>query len=122
MITHVKLVSIPVKDQVKAFDFYTQKLGFEVKTDVPMGNGKRWIKLLPPGSTTSVVLFTTEGQEDRVGTFSNVVFATDDVEKSYQELKSRGVEFSEEPKKEPWGTYTKFKDPDGNEFVLASAD
>jgi hypothetical protein len=42
------------------------------------------------------------------------------VERTFQELKARGVEFSGEPKTEPWGTFATFKDPDGNEFVLSS--
>jgi uncharacterized glyoxalase superfamily protein PhnB len=42
------------------------------------------------------------------------------VERTYEELKTRGVEFVSPPKKEPWGTYTIFKDPDGNQFVMGS--
>ena len=61
-----------------------------------------------------------EGQEDRIGSFFNGSFACDDVQYSYEQLRKRGVEFEEEPQKQPWGTYAIFKDPDGNRFVLSS--
>jgi predicted enzyme related to lactoylglutathione lyase len=85
-----------------------------------MGNDKRWIELAIPGAETGVVLFTPEGQEDRIGTFFNGSFACDNVEYTYRQLKDRGVEFEEEPQKQPWGIYVIFKDPDGNRFVLGS--
>lgn len=121
MITHVKLVSLPVRDQDRALDFFTEKLGFSILTDQPFNDKQRWIELKPPKAETRVVLFTPEGQEDRVGTFSNVVFSCDDIDKTYVELKARGVEFLGEPEKQPWGTYVLFKDPDGNTFCLSSS-
>ena len=68
-----------------------------------------------------MVLFTPEGQEDRVGTFSGISYATDDVEKSYAELSRRGVKFKGPPQKQPWGTFAIFADSEGNEFVLSTA-
>ena len=121
MITHVKLVSLAVCDQDRALDFFTEKLGFSILTDQPFDAKQRWIELRPPKAETRVVLFTPEGHEDRVGTFSNVVFSCDDIDKTYTELKSRGVEFLGEPQKQPWGTYALFKDPDGNTFCLSSS-
>jgi predicted enzyme related to lactoylglutathione lyase len=120
MIKSVKFVSIPVRDQSKAVDFYTSKLGFQIMTDQPFGNGQRWIELRIPGADTEVVLFTSPGQEDRVGTFSNISFMSDNVQKTYEELSARGVEFQQPPKKESWGTSAIFKDLDGNIFVLSS--
>ena len=120
MIKAVKFVSIPVRDQDKALEFYTKGMGFGISTDQPMGPGQqRWIELKIPGADTRVVLFTADGHEDRIGTFSGVSFATDNVEKTYTELSARGVEFSEGPTKQPWGTYAIFKDVDGNQFVLS---
>ena len=121
MITHVKLVNLPVRDQDRALDFYTEKLGFSILTDQPFDGKQRWIELRPPKAETRVVLFTPEGQEDRIGTFSNVVFNADDIDKTYAELKARGVEFLGEPQKQPWGSFVLFKDPDGNTFCLSSA-
>jgi len=120
MITHLKFVGIPTRNQDVALAFYTEKLGFKVVTDQPMGPKQRWIELRVGNSDSRVVLFTPDGHEDRIGTFFNGSFACDDVHYSYDKLKERGVEFEEEPQKQPWGTYAIFKDPDGNRFVLGS--
>jgi predicted enzyme related to lactoylglutathione lyase len=66
------------------------------------------------------VLFTPDGHETRIGAFFNGSFACDDVEYTYRQMRQRGVEFDDEPKTEPWGTFAKFRDPDGNCFVLSS--
>ena len=120
MIKAVKFVSVPTRDQDRALKFYTDSLGFRVVTDQPFGE-QRWIELRIPGAETGIVLFTPPGQEDRIGGFMNLSFATDDVRKTYEELSARGVEFVQPPKTEHWGTSAIFKDPDGNTFVLSSA-
>jgi catechol 2,3-dioxygenase-like lactoylglutathione lyase family enzyme len=120
MIKAVKFVSIPVNDQDQALGFYTKKLGFQILTDQPFGGGQRWIELCIPGGETRVVLFTPEGHETRIGTFSNITFMSDNVEKTYEEMSARGVAFEQPPKKEHWGTSAIFKDLDGNVFVLSS--
>ena len=120
MISRVKFVGIPVRDQDRALAFYRDKLGFRIHTDQPMGPKQRWIELRIPGAETGVVLFTPDGHEERIGTFFNGSFACDDVRKTFEELKARGVEFTGEPKDEPWGTYVMFKDSEGNSFVLGS--
>lgn len=100
----MKFVSIPVTDQDRAVAFYTGKLGFNVSTDQPMGEGgQRWIELRIPGADTRVVLVTPDGHEDRVGSFQNVAFLADSVEKTHAELAASGVEFSHKPTQEPWG-------------------
>lgn len=121
MITQVKFVSIPTRDQNRALKFYTEQLGFEVSTDQPFNDQQRWIELRIGHSGTRVVLFTPPGHEERIGTFFNGSFACDDVEATYRQLRARGVEFTAEPTRQPWGTYATFKDPDGNQFVLSSA-
>lgn len=120
MIKQVKFVSIPTSDQDRALAFWTEKVGFKVKTDEPMGPGKRWIELLIPGADTFVTLFTPDGQEDRIGSFFNGAFSCEDVDYTYEELSKRGVEFTEKPTKTDWGKYAAFKDPDGNTFILSS--
>ena len=121
MITQLKFVGIPVSDQDRALAFYTEKLGFEISTDQPMGPNKRWIELRIARSATRVVLFTPDGQEDRIGTFFNGAFACDNVEATWRQLSARGVEFVEPPTSQPWGAFAKFRDPDGNTFVLSSS-
>jgi predicted enzyme related to lactoylglutathione lyase len=120
MITHLKFVGIPTRDQARALKFYTEQLGFEIGTDQPFNEKQRWIELRIGNSATRVVLFTPEGQESWIGTFFNGSFACDDVEATYRQMRQRGVEFVREPVKESWGTSAIFKDPDGNQFVLSS--
>ena len=120
MIKCVKFVSIPTADQDRALSFYTEKLGFKVMTDQPFNEKQRWIELTIGGAETRFVLFTPDGQEDRIGSFFNGALACDDVGKTYEELKNLGVEFVSEPKLETWGTFAVLKDLDGNQFVLSS--
>lgn len=122
MITRVKLVSINVKDQDQALAFYTEKLGFTLLNDQPMGPGEssRWIEVQPPGGGAKVVLFQQSGDSPAPAPMSNIIFTSDDVRKTYEELKERGVEFSEPPTEQFWGIYAIFSDPDGNKFVLSS--
>jgi catechol 2,3-dioxygenase-like lactoylglutathione lyase family enzyme len=119
MIKGLKFAGIPTRDQAKALAFWTEKMGFRVMTDQPLGN-QRWIELSIGKSDTRIVLFTPPGQEDRVGGFFNGSFACDDVEATWKQLTAKGVEFASPPKKEAWGTSAIFKDPDGNSFVLGS--
>ena len=120
MIRAVKFVSIPVHDQDVALTFYTEKLGFQVLTDQAFDDKQRWIELRIPGSDTKVVLFTPPGHENRIGSFSNITFMTDDVDRTYRELQGRGVVFTAPPTKQPWGQFAKFQDVDGNPFVLST--
>lgn len=120
MIKGVKFVSIPVRDQDRALEFYTKKLGFSIKTDQPFNDKQRWIELKVPGADTGLVLFTPEGHEDRIGSFQSISFWTSNVQRTYDELSARGVEFAGPPKTADWGTFVMFKDPDGNQFVLGS--
>ena len=119
MITHVKFVSIPSADQERSLAFYTGKLGFTVVTDQPFGDTQRWIELRIGTSATHFVLFTMDGGP-KPGSSFNGALACDDVERTYEELTRKGVDFTAAPQKQPWGTFATFKDPDGNEFVLSS--
>jgi len=86
-----------------------------------MGPGQqRWIELKIPGAATGVTLFTADGHQDRIGTFQGISFVVDDVQKTYDDLMAKGVEFSQGPTKQPWGTFAIFKDVDGNQFVLGT--
>lgn len=120
MIKQIKFVSVPVADQNRALDFYTEKLGFTIITDQPFDETQRWIELRVPKAETRVVLFTSAADKDRVGTFMGISYVCDDIEQTYKELSERGVEFDGPPKKEPWGTYATFKDSEGNSFVLSA--
>src|SRR5216117_2534606 len=97
MIKQIKFVTIPVRDQKRALDFYTEKLGFTIITDQPFNGKQRWIELRIPKAESRVVLFTAEGDEKRIGSFMNMSYACDDIDKTYTELTKRGVEFESAP-------------------------
>ena len=120
MIKRVKFLGIPVRDQDRALRFYTEKLNFRVLTDQYFSESQRWIELTIPGAETGIALFTPEGHEDRVGTFVNSSWEVNDIDKTYAELRDRGVEFAGPPEKQPWGSFLKMKDSEGNQIVLSS--
>lgn len=127
-----------VHDQDEALAFYTEKLGFEVRADVtlPEMGGFRWLTVGPAGQDDfSVVLMAIPGApvmdddtadqvRDLMGKgFAGTVFlTTDDVRASYEELRARGVEFTEEPEQRPYGIDSGFRDPSGNAFRLTQVD
>ena len=123
-----------VHDQDDALAFYTGKLGWEVRADVTlaeMGNF-RWLAVGPAGQPdVSVVLMAIPGPPvmdaettEQVRTlmakgFAGTIFlTTDDVHASYEELKGRGVEFTEPPEERPYGIDSGFRDPSGNSLRL----
>jgi catechol 2,3-dioxygenase-like lactoylglutathione lyase family enzyme len=120
MIKAIKFVTIPVRDQDLALEFYTKTLGMRVITDSPFDGAQRWIELGIPRADTKIVLFTMQGHEQLIGKFQNITFVADDVEATAAALKLRGVEFTQEPQHADWGTSAVFKDQDGNLFVLST--
>ena len=120
MIKAMKFVGVPVSDQQRALEFYTEKLGFRVITDQPFDDKQRWIELGVGRSGTGITLFTPEGHENRIGTFTGISFTADDVKATWRELADKGVTFVKEPQEADWGSFAIFADPDGNQFVLGS--
>ncbi len=121
MLRSVRSVGIYVGDQDRAKRFYTEALGFDLVQDTPMGgepDSPRWIEVAPPDKNVLLVLYTTDDQKDRIGTFSNVLFDCDDIQKTYDEMRAKGVEFTEAPTKQFWGWWAVFKDPDGNTYGI----
>lgn len=119
-ITHVQSATIPVSDQEKALDFYVNKLGFEKRRDDPMGPDMRWIEVVPQGGQTGLILAKGFGADaDRIGTFTGLVLDATDIQATYEDLRAKGVHFSEGPTQQPWGgIQALFADDDGNGFVL----
>ncbi|HEY9857757.1 MAG TPA: VOC family protein [Stenomitos sp.] len=120
-ISHVGIVSINVRNQDAAIDFYTHKLGFEKTTDAPMGPGARWVEVTPPGAQTRLTLIgegTPAYEPDRIGHHIACTFEVNDFEATCAELKRRGVAFKEEPQKQPWGWWAEILDQDGNVIGL----
>jgi catechol 2,3-dioxygenase-like lactoylglutathione lyase family enzyme len=123
-----------VHDQDEALAFYTEKLGFEVRSDttLPELDNFRWLTVGPAGQPDfAITLMAIPGppvMDDEVANqvrslmamgFAGTVFlTTDDLQASYEELKARGVEFTEEPEERPYGIDSGFRDPSGNSFRL----
>lgn len=118
MLKRVKFVTIYVADQGRALEFYTKKLGLKLFTDQQMGES-RWIELQLPGAETLIVLFKQPNQKP--GEMPAAVFVVDNVSRTYEELKAKGVEFTQPPKKESWGESAMLKDSEGNFLVLGTA-
>lgn len=132
MITRLSHFSIYVLDQDQAYDFYVNKLGFEVVTDATMDNGFRWLTVRPrEQQNTEIVLMPVQaGQMFDEQTAAQVreliskgklgsgVFETNDCRATYAELKAKGVEFMSEPKEQFYGVEALFKDNSGNWFSL----
>lgn len=123
-----------VHDQDEALAFWTDKVGFEVRADVtlPEMGDFRWLTVSPPGQEDlSVVLMAVPGppvmDEATAGQvrdlmakgFAGTIFlTTEDCRADYEELRSRGVEFTEPPEERPYGIDAGFRDPSGNSIRL----
>jgi lactoylglutathione lyase len=106
MISHVKFVSINVRDQQRALAFYRDKHGFEVLPDAPMDPpnpiGARWIEVKAPADQTKLDLFLQE-DESKIGD-SRVVFSCEDIQATHRKLTAQGVEFVRAPSPEFWAS------------------
>jgi len=132
MIQKVSHMVVYVLDQQRAYDFYVNKLGFDVRTDAKMDDF-RWLTVGPKGQPDlEITLMEPKPgpmlDEARCkmlreliekGTFGFGVFDTADVRKTYAELKARGVQFVQEPKERPYGIEAILKDDSGNWFSLS---
>jgi catechol 2,3-dioxygenase-like lactoylglutathione lyase family enzyme len=134
MLKQLTYVQVWVNDQDEALAFYTDKLGMELREDVTvpeMGNF-RWVAVGIPGQDVAITLMAIPGppvfdEETREairsllakGASGGLFFATDDANKNYDELKGRGVEFTQEPTEMPYGIDAGFRDPSGNHFRVA---
>jgi predicted enzyme related to lactoylglutathione lyase len=122
-----------VHDQDEALDFWTNKVGFEVRQDItlPELGDFRWLTVGAPDQDVSITLMAIpgppvmdEGTKGKVeelmakGFAGTVFLTTDDIRASYEELKGRGVEFTEAPSERPYGIDSEFRDPSGNAFRL----
>ncbi len=122
VINAISSVSVVVSDQDRSLAFYTEKLGFELQMDAPMGQ-TRWIQLAPRGAQTSLVLARPADDmppevrqriESMLGGFANFILNVDDMQATYEQLTARGVEFVDKPTPQPWGWWASIKDPDAN--------
>jgi catechol 2,3-dioxygenase-like lactoylglutathione lyase family enzyme len=137
VITKLSHCSFYVLDQDSAKEFYTAKLGFEVRADFAMGDdftdgasGMRWLAVGPPDQPDVQIILanpamghdpeTTEQLRALIakGALGAGVMATDDCHKTFRELSERGVVFLQEPAERPYGIEAVFRDDSGNWFSL----
>ena len=121
---HLGTVTLVVRDYDEAIAFYTGALGFELRADTALGDGKRWVVVAPPGARTGLLLARADGPEQearagdqtggRVGFFLN----TDDFARDHERMLAAGVRFDEPPRHEPYGTVAVFRDLYGNRWDL----
>ena len=135
MLKQLTNVQVWVHDQDEALAFYTEKLGLELREDVTvpeMGNF-RWLSVRVPGQAdVAITLMAVPGPpvfdantREKImelmakGAASGLFFSTEDCQATYEELKSRGVEFQQEPTEQPYGIDAGFRDPSGNQMRVA---
>ncbi|HEX6450198.1 MAG TPA: VOC family protein [Trebonia sp.] len=127
MINGIGIVSVWVLDQESAKKFYTEKLGFELTTDITLDNGMRWMTVRPPGSTTQefVLMDPAHSMLDKEtaeqvralvakGALSPGVLSTSDCRGDYEALVEKGVEFTQPPAERPYGVEAVLRDDSGN--------
>jgi uncharacterized glyoxalase superfamily protein PhnB len=125
MITNPRFACVYVSDQDKALEFWSKTIGFDVQLDAPYdeSSGARWIEVKPPAGETYIVIAPPNPDERaRMGGFSNIWFECDDLDKTYEDLSDKGVEFPVPPADAPWSPgarYAQFSDPDGNTYGLS---
>ena len=120
MIEGVSKVVIEVDDQVRALRFWTEALGFQLHRDTTCGE-ERWVEVRAPDGGLILVLSTRRDERASVSNAlptSNVFFCCDDLAKTYDELRSRGVDFPQPPVELSFGWWSMFQDQDGNRFAL----
>jgi uncharacterized glyoxalase superfamily protein PhnB len=130
MIDSIGGVVIFVSNQARAIDFYTKKLGFEIKGEYPYKNTK-WIEVAPKNSPTTISLMEPnqdmmtdeeiEQAKQEIGTMTSLWFYSKNMDNTYKELKEKGVNITE-PKKQDWGgILSQIKDQDNNILTLISS-
>ena len=120
MIGPIKTVGIYVEDQQKALEFYTSKLGFELRRSMPMGPNAQWLEVAPRCAQSCFVLYPKSMMPNWQELKPSVVFFCADVELTCKQLEADGVQITMPPTHMAWGTFAKFADLDGNEFGLTS--
>ena len=119
---HVALV---VRDYDEALAFYTRTLNFRLVEDTPLGDGKRWVVIAPPGSDGTTLLLAQAANPEQASRIGNqtggrvfLFLYTDDFWRDYRQMTERNVKFIREPKEEPYGIVAVFEDLYGNLWDL----
>ena len=120
MIAGVQKLVVEIEDQDRARRFWTEAMTFELVQDARYGQ-ERWLEVRTPDKNTILVLALRQG-DPPVGPeelpTSNIVFYCDDLPRTYEELRARGVEFPQPPVEQGFGWWSMFQDHEGNRFAL----
>lgn len=122
MINKIGKITLYVNNQEEAKEFWTKKLNFVVKFEQAMGPNFKWIEVGPSEDEfTTFVLYSKEAMkmqnpETNVG-HPSVLLSTNNIEKTYEEIKNNGVKVGE-LKKMPYGSMFNFFDQDGNQYIV----
>jgi predicted enzyme related to lactoylglutathione lyase len=124
----ITVITLVVTDQARSLEFFTEKVGFDKKTDVNPPGGTRWVTVGLKGQELEIMLWQVgSGADPSQAEVSKtwaparsppIVIVVPDCRKVHQEMSARGVEFVMAPFDHPWGTSATFKDPDGNLFSM----
>jgi lactoylglutathione lyase len=130
MINTIGGIVIMVSDQAQAVKFYTEKIGFDIRLNVPLYGGK-WIEVAPKDSESTLSIMEPNSQimspeelelaKKTIGRNTGVWFFSSDIQSTYEELKSKGVDITKPEKQEWGGILSLVKDLDGNVFTLLSS-
>jgi catechol 2,3-dioxygenase-like lactoylglutathione lyase family enzyme len=117
----IATVIVPVADQDGQIDFYVDKLGLEKRTDVPFGNGYRWVEVGPEGADTTIALAPPPPQGTQTGgRETGISLYTEDIDSYHAELKANGVDVDEQISRmgDPVPPMFWLRDPEGNSLMV----
>jgi catechol 2,3-dioxygenase-like lactoylglutathione lyase family enzyme len=119
-ISKIGLVVIPVSDQERAIEFYVDTLGFEKRSDVPFGEGYRWVEVAPAGAATTLAIVPPPPGKPTGNVETGIALQTDDVDADHADLKAGGVDVDAEVSRmgDPVPPMFWFRDPDGNTLMV----
>jgi predicted enzyme related to lactoylglutathione lyase len=116
-------VIVPVADQDRALQFYTEALGLEKRADLPFGDGNRWIEVAPSGAETPIAICPPGPNATPGGKDTGITLQTDDIDAYHAQLRDRGVDVDAEVSR--YGDAVPplfwFRDPEGNTLMVVEA-
>ncbi len=117
----ISLVIVPSPEQDRAIEFY-ESLGFEKRTDIPFGNGYRWVEVYPPTGGTGIALAPPR-EGDATGVQTGITLTTDDIEATHSYMRGQGVDVDAEIARMggPVPPMFWFRDPNGNSLLIVES-
>ena len=121
--THVKMINtvvVPVSDQDRLVEFYTESLGLEKRVDIPFGNGYRWVEVAPQGADTTIALAPPPEGKPSGSKETGIGLFTEDIDAYHSELKAGGVDVDPEVSRmgDPVPPLFWLRDPEGNSLMV----